>query len=78
VAQLHLTSTGVLNIYSRNLIHPYISLAADVCEIKSTIFPNLGSMTHPEISEWLGDMQKKNDEKAQALGTQRLTRQNPR
>ena len=38
---------------------PYISLAADVCEIKSTISPKRGSMTHPEVSEWLGDMQKK-------------------
>jgi hypothetical protein len=47
---------------------PYISLAADVCEIKSTVFPNLGSMTQSNISGWLySSMQKKNGEKAQAL-----------
>ena len=29
---------------------PYISLAVDICEIKSKIFPNLGLMTHSNIS----------------------------
>ena len=34
---------------------PYISdsLTADVCEINSTVFPNLGSMTHSKVSGWL-------------------------
>ena len=47
---------------------PYISdsLTADVCEINSTVFPNLGSMTHSKVSGWLCVMQKQNCEKKQA------------
>jgi hypothetical protein len=66
--------------HSNITLGPYISLAADVCEIKSTVFPNLGSMTQSNISGWLCSMQKQNGEKAQALEVhwQYLTRQNPR
>ena len=34
---------------------PYISesLVVDVCKINSTVFPNLGSMTHSKVSGWL-------------------------
>ena len=45
---------------------PYISLAADVCKINSTVFPNLGSMVHSKESGWLRGMQKQNCEKKQA------------
>ena len=47
---------------------PHISefRAADVCEINSTVFPNLGSMTHSKVSGWLCVMQKQNCEKKQA------------
>ena len=62
--QVQKTSFDRTSWGSRDTILPYISLAADVCEIKSTIFSNLGSMTHSGISGWLGDMKKRNDEKA--------------
>ena len=43
---------------------PYISesLVVDVCKINSTVFPNLGSMTHSKVSGWLcqwGNAEKK-------------------
>jgi len=45
-------------------VEPHISLAAEVCEINSKVFPNLGSMTHSNTSGWLYGMQKtKNGEK---------------
>ena len=47
---------------------PYISLAADICEIKSKVlFPNLGSMTHSKASGWLCDFRKKRWEGSKAL-----------
>ena len=51
----------------RDVILPYISLAANVCEIRSRVFPNLGSITHSKVSGCLCGMQKRKGEKAQTL-----------
>jgi len=49
----------------RDVILPYTSLAANVCEIRSRVFPNLGSMTHSKFSGWLCGIQKRKGEKAE-------------
>ena len=52
---LHLISTRILinRVPCAGELVPYISLAADVCKINSTVFPSLGSMMHSKVSGWL-------------------------
>ena len=56
---------------------PYISLAADVCNIKSMVFANLGSMAQSNVSGWLWGMQKKKLRRCTLSKYQYLTWQNP-
>jgi len=52
----------------QHYLEHHISLAADVCDIKSKVFPDLGSMMQSNMSGWLCGMQRQKGKNAQALG----------